>query len=193
MRKIDNYLGVFLLVIATGVGGQLAAAPAGATLAGVTMPDTATVDGKTLVLNGLGVRSEFMVKVYVAGLYVERKSPDADAIIKANTRKRIVLQFLHDVSRDQIVHSFDESFTNNSREAVNRVKPGIASLESVLEAVKPGDQMVFTIVPDKGTTFSLNGHDKVTIADPAFAPVLLSVWLGPKPPTAAVKKGLLGQ
>ena len=48
MRKIDNYLGVFLLVIATGVGGQLAAAPAGATLAGVTMPDTATVDGKTL-------------------------------------------------------------------------------------------------------------------------------------------------
>ena len=46
------------------------AAPA-AELAGVTMPDTDTVEGKTLKLNGLGLRKKMVFKVYVAGLYLE--------------------------------------------------------------------------------------------------------------------------
>jgi chalcone isomerase-like protein len=52
--------------------------------------------------------------------------------------------------------------------------------------------MVFTYVPGTGTTLAINGKDKLTIAGSAFNPVLLSVWLGPKPPTANVKKGMLG-
>jgi hypothetical protein len=53
--------------------------------------------------------------------------------------------------------------------------------------------MVFTYVPGTGSTMSINAQNKVTIADPAFAPVLFSVWLGPKPPNADLKKGMLGQ
>ncbi len=37
-------------------------------LAGVTMPDTEQVGSTKLGLNGLGLRTKFMVKVYVAGL-----------------------------------------------------------------------------------------------------------------------------
>ena len=49
----------------------LLAVPAGAgTLAGVTLPDTAQVAGKDLVLNGLGLRKKFVIKVYVGGLYL---------------------------------------------------------------------------------------------------------------------------
>ena len=64
------------------------------TLADVTLPETMTVGNKTLVLNGMGVRSKFFVKVYVAGLYLEKKSGDASAIIQADAAKRIVLQFI---------------------------------------------------------------------------------------------------
>jgi hypothetical protein len=53
--------------------------------------------------------------------------------------------------------------------------------------------MVFTYVPGTGTTFAINGTQKLTIAGPAFGPVLFSVWLGPKPPNADLKKGMLGQ
>jgi hypothetical protein len=53
--------------------------------------------------------------------------------------------------------------------------------------------MVFTYIPDKGITMAINDKDKLTIANPAFAPVLFSVWLGPKPPNADLKKGILGQ
>ncbi|HEY1965075.1 MAG TPA: chalcone isomerase family protein, partial [Acidobacteriaceae bacterium] len=64
-----------------------------ATLAGVTLPDTAQVGGKTLVLNGLGLRTKMMVKVYVAGLYLEQKSSDPNAIIKADAPKQIIMKF----------------------------------------------------------------------------------------------------
>jgi hypothetical protein len=52
--------------------------------------------------------------------------------------------------------------------------------------------MIFTYVPGTGTTFSVNGADKVTVAGPAFGQLLFSVWLGPKPPNADLKKGILG-
>ncbi len=164
-----------------------------ATLAGVTLPDTEQVGNTNLVLNGLGLRSEFMVKVYVAGLYLEQKSSDPSAIIKADSPNRIVMQFLHGASQSQMADAFKQSFNDNTPEAMKTMKADIDRLLGALEPVKVGDQMVFTYVPGTGTTFAINGKDKLTIAGPAFGPVLLSVWLGPKPPTANVKKGMLGR
>ena len=157
------------------------------------MPDTAQVGSTNLVLNGLGLRTEFMVKVYVAGLYLQQKSSDPSAIIKANSPNRIVMQFLHSASKSQMVNAFKESFNDNSPDAMKAMQPDIDRLYGALDSVKVGDQMVFTYVPGTGTTFAINGQDKLTIAGSAFNPVLLSVWLGPKPPTAAVKKGMLGK
>jgi Chalcone isomerase-like len=164
-----------------------------ASLAGVSLPDTATVGGKSLVLNGLGLRSEFMVKVYVAGLYLEQKSTDPDAIIKAEAPKRIVMHFLHDASQKQMTVAFSESFQDNSPQAGTTMKAEIDKFLGALEPLKVGDEMVFTYLPATGTTVAINSKEKVTISGQAFSQVLLSVWLGPKPPTASLKKGMLGQ
>ena len=164
-----------------------------ATLAGVTLPDTEQVGNTKLVLNGLGVRTKYMVKVYVAGLYLEQKSSDANAIIKADAPKQIVMQFVHGASKGQMTDAFNESFNDNTPDAVKTMKPDIDRLLAAIDAVKVGDKMVFTYVPGTGTTYALNGLDKVTIAGPAFGQVMFSVWLGPKPPTADLKKGMLGQ
>ena len=58
------------LVLTVVLGAATATA---ATKAGVTMPDSVTVETKTLSLNGLGLREAtiFDVDGYVAGLYVE--------------------------------------------------------------------------------------------------------------------------
>jgi len=162
-------------------------------LAGVTLPDTQQLGGKTLVLNGMGIRTKFMVKVYVAGLYLEQKSSDANAIIKADTPKQIVMKFVHGASKSQMTDAFDEGFRNNSPDAVKTMKAQIDQLLNALDAVKTGDEMVFTYVPGTGSSLAINGQNKVTIADPAFGPVLFSVWLGPKPPNEGLKKGMLGQ
>jgi hypothetical protein len=187
MQKSALWFAVVLLVMASIC--ELHAS----TLAGVTLPDTAQLGSTTLVLNGLGLRKKFVVKVYVAGLYLERKSSDCDAIVKAEAPKRIVMQFLHGASKSQMADAFEESFNNNSPDAKQVLKAEIERLLAALEAVKEGDQMVFTYVPAKGTTLAINGKEKLTIAAPAFGPVLMSVWLGPKPPNADLKKGTLGQ
>ena len=164
-----------------------------ASLAGVTLPDTEQAGNAKLVLNGLGLRTEFMVKVYVAGLYLEQKSSDPSAIIKSSGPNKIVMQFLHSASKSQMASAFKDSFNDNTPDAVKAMQPDIDRLLGALEPLNVGDQMVFTYVPGTGTTFAINGKDKLTIAGSAFNPVLLSVWLGPKPPTAATKKGMLGK
>jgi hypothetical protein len=187
MQKFLTPLAVVLVVTLGGL--ELDAA----SLAGVTMPDTQQVAGKTLMLNGLGLRTKYMVKVYVAGLYVEQKSSDASAIIKADAPKRIVLQFVHGASKGQMTDAFNESFSDNTPDAMKTMKPDIDKLLGAIDAVKVGDQMIFTYVPGTGTTYAMNGQDKVTIPGAAFGQVMFSVWLGPKPPTADCKKGMLGQ
>lgn len=164
-----------------------------AELAGVSMPDAVQVGSTRLVLNGLGLRKKFVVKVYVAGLYVAQKSSDPRAIMQTDAPKRIVMHFLHDASKKQMVDAFTDSFNDNAPAAAKAAKSEIDRFLAALEPVKEGDQMLFTFVPGKGTTFALNGTEKLTISSSAFAEALLSVWLGPKPPNADLKKGMLGQ
>ncbi len=188
MRKTAITLAMVVLVVAASMFDLHAGS-----LAGVTLPDTEQVGGTKLVLNGLGLRTKFMVKVYVAGLYLEQKSSDPSAIIKADAPKRIVMKFVHGASKNQMTDAFNESFNDNSPDAVKTMKADIDRLLGALEPVKVGDEMVFTYIPGTGTTFAINGQEKLTIAGPAFGPVLFSVWLGPKPPNADLKKGMLGQ
>src|SRR5215471_3621318 len=127
-----------------------------ASLAGVTMPDTVQVGGKSLVLNGLGLRTKYMVKVYVAGLYLEQKSSDANSIIKADAPKQIVLQFVHSATKSQMTDAFNESFNDNTPDAAKTMKADIDKLLAAIDPVNVGDKMIFTYVPGTGTTYALN-------------------------------------
>ena len=187
MRKIGMFLPVLVFVIAPSL--QLL----GGTLAGVTLPDTVQVGSKTLLLNGLGLRKKYMVKVYVAGLYLEQKSSDPAAILKADTPKRIVMHFVRGVTRNQIVDGFNESFEDNTPDAKQTMKAEIDQFLGAIDSVHDGDEILLTYLPGTGTTVVINSKEKVTISAPAFAPVLFSVWLGPKPPSPDLRAGLLGR
>lgn len=187
MRKISMFLARLVCVI------TLTSQLFGGTLAGVTLPDTVQAGGKTLVLNGLGLRKKYMVKVYVAGLYLEQKSSDPSAILKPDAAKRIVMHFVRGVSKNQIVDAFNESFEDNSPDAKQTMKSEIDQFLSAFDSVKEGDEILLTYIPGTGTTVAFSGKDKLTISAPAFASVLFSVWLGPKPPSSDLKAGLLGR
>jgi Chalcone isomerase-like len=161
-----------------------------ATLADVTLPDTITVNNQTLVLNGLGLRSKMFVKVYVGGLYIEKKTTDPAAIIQADAPKRVVLQFLYDPSRDQMVDAFKEGFEGN---APGKFKAEVERWLAAQEGFKKGEQLVVTYVPGTGTTLAVKGKDKLTIPGLPFAQAVFSVWFGPKPPTGDLKNGMLGK
>jgi hypothetical protein len=180
--------GLILLLLVTAVTNLSAG-----TLAGVTLPETVQAGSTSLQLNGMGLRTKFMVKVYVAGLYLPQKSSDANAILKADTPKRIVMHFVRDVSKNQLTDGFAESFHNNTPEAEKALKSDIDRLFAALSPVKDGEEITFNYLPEKGTSVVQAGTEKLTIAGSAFAEMLFSVWLGPKPPNPVLKKGLLGQ
>ena len=186
MHRTSILLSV-LLVVAASISDLRAG-----TLAGVTLPDTAQAGTRTLVLNGIGLRTKFFVKVYVGGLYLEQKSSDAAAILKTDVPKRVVMHFVRNVSKNQITDGFNESFENNTPDAKKTLKAEIDQFLGALESVNDGDEVVITYLPGTGTTVTVKGKEKVTISTPIFAEVIFSVWLGPKPPNPDLKKGLLG-
>ena len=74
----------------------LALSPAhAASLAGVTLADTATVGGQPVVLNGMGLREKYFLDIYVGGLYVPAKTASAAAILAADSPRRMVMHFLY--------------------------------------------------------------------------------------------------
>jgi len=174
----------------------LAAPVAAGTLEGVTMTDTVQVDDSTLVLNGMGMRIKKVafvkVKVYVAGLYLPAKSGDAAAILATDAPKRLVMHFLYkEVSRDKLVEAWNDGFAANAKGVA--LGDRLATFNSMWADMKTGDEAVLTYVPGTGTSVVIKGESKGVIPGADFAKAMFSVWLGPEPPNAELKAGLLGK
>jgi len=159
-------------------------------LAGVTFPDTLAVGGKTLVLNGLGLRKKAIFKVYVGALYLESPSRDAAAILAADQAKAIRIRFLRDLTVDQIVGAFREGFEANATDRAAQ-QATFERMLALVPAVKEGDTLAFTYGPGRGTTLAIDDRELGTFPGKGFADAVLSIWLGPKPPTEDLKAGLL--
>lgn len=183
----------FAIALAT----LLAVAPfaSAAERAGIRMPDTVDVGGKTLTLNGIGLREATALKidVYVAGLYLENVSSNAQKILASNETKVIVLRFKRDVGHDDIVKAWREGFEKNATVPLARIQPLIGQLDTMMPSFNKGDMLVFTLVPGQGVAVDINGKRKGVLGDDDFARSLLSIWLGAKPPTTSLKTGMLGK
>jgi hypothetical protein len=162
---------------------------------GVTMPDSITVSGKALVLNGMGTREATVLKidVYVGGLYVEAKSQDGGAIAASPGAKRLVLKFVRDVDRDKITSAWREGFEKNAPGGTAALTDRINRLNGWMTNVSKGQHLTFTYAKDKGVEVNVNGAVKGIIEGDDFARAFFLIWLGPNPPNSGLKKGLLGK
>src|SRR5262245_54243407 len=160
-------------------------------LAGVTLPDTLQAGEKTLKLNGLGLRQKAIFKVYVGALYLEVPSKDAGAILASDQSKAIRMHFLRDLSKAQLVEAYQEGFEANAKDKATQ-QATFAKMLALVPDVKEGDTMTFTYVPGKGTTRQVGDKELGVFAGKEFAEAVFSIWLGPKPPSEGLKKGMLG-
>ncbi len=160
----------------------------------VNFPDQTVVDGSPLALNGLGLRQATMlrVNVYVAALYVSKPSTDPGAILAAPPPKRLILHFVRAVGRSDLNKAWDEGFEANAKGQITALKDRIEKLKTLMADVKADEQLSFTHKPGKGVTVDIGGASKGTIEGDDFAKAFLSIWLGPNPPNADLKAGLLG-
>jgi hypothetical protein len=162
-----------------------------ASLSSVTLPDTATVGGQSLVLNGLGLREKYFIDVYVGGLYLPAKTTDASKAINDDVPKRIVMAFIYShVTKDQLCETYDEGVAKLSDGAT--LKPKFDALCGYMGDVVAGDQIVLDYVPGSGTSVSVKGAAKGTIEGADFMRGLWTIYLGASPPTEKLKRGMLG-
>jgi hypothetical protein len=166
-----------------------------ATVKGVEFPDAATIGGKECRLNGVGVRTKFVVSVYLGALYLATPSADAAAAMAADEPKRTVMHFLHSkVEAEKIREAWREGFENNAGAALPGLKDRLERFAGWFgEDLLKGEQIVLTYVPGQGTEVAVKGSVRGVIEGADFMQALWSVWLGVKPVDAGLKKGMLGK
>jgi hypothetical protein len=182
-----------LMLAAAALCAAVPSRPAAAReLAGVTMPETLSVGDKTIKLNGLGLRKKVMFKVYVGGLYLETPSKDAAAILASDQARAVRMTFLRDVDKGKMKDAFVEGFEANAKEKATAQKAAVEKLYELIPDMKEGQTLSFSYLPGKGTTVSHGDKALGLIEGKEFAEALFALWLGPKPPSEDLKKGMLG-
>ena len=118
--------------------------------------------------------------------------PNGATGIAADEPKKIVMHFIYkEVTKEQVAETFGEAMAKSSTVAAQ--KSNFEKVESWLpSALHSGDEMTFEYVPGTGTTFKINSSTKGTIAGTDFMKAVWTIYLGSNPPTADLKKGMLG-
>ena len=163
---------------------------------GIKIDETAQVGSSNLVLNGAGLRTKMMFKVYAGALYLAQKQTDANAVINDHGNKRIAMHFLRDVSSEQLLEGMNEGFAdNNTQSEMTSIDAQMKLFQKMMTSakeVKEGDVILLDCT-SAGTQVSLNGRLLGKIDGELFNQALLRVWLGSHAVDTNLKKALLGQ
>jgi hypothetical protein len=165
---------------------------------GYKFEDTAKVAGKDLKLNGAGMRTKFVIKVYAAGLYLPEKKTNVADILKQEGPRRVTLQMARDISSDDFGKAFMDGLNENMDKAEKqRIVAQIGKMGELFASVdglKKGDVLHLDWIPGTGTQCELNGKKLgEPIPDVNFYNAILRIWLGDKPVDRSLKPALLGE
>ena len=173
----------------------LTAVPAANTaeIDGVAFPASRQVAGRTLILNGTALRtySPLRVHIYVAALYLEQRSANAEQVLNSDQIKLVQFVFSRDIDAVDAQKSWQNGLDRNCQ-APCRLEPrDVAQFLAAVPAVHRGESgsLLFTRA---GLEISTDGRFVGRITDPVFSRVVLSTFIGPRSLVPAVRAGLLG-
>jgi hypothetical protein len=169
-----------------------------AEVAGVKLEDKAQVAGKELVLSGAGLRTKTVFKIYVLGIYLNKKETTPAGVYNAPGPKRAQLTMLRDLSGDEFGSAFLAGINKNlDKEEKAKLVNQLLKLGEVFEKIaglKKGDVVHADWVPGTGTTITVNGKAVIEpLPDQLFYNAILRIWYGDKPAEVALRAALLGE
>ena len=176
----------------------LAPASHSAEVAGIAFDEQVKLGDVPLVLNGAGVRSKFMFKVYALGLYLPRKASDSSQAIAQPGPKRIRIVTLRDVGAEMFLEGLTKGIEKNHSAAELaalkvRLEAFSATLKGLGELAK-GSVVTLDLLPGGATQLSANGAPLgKAIAGEDFYQALLKIWLGGNPAQDSLKAEMLGR
>jgi len=168
-----------------------------AEVAGIKFDDSAKVAGKDLKLNGLGLRTKIVFKVYAAGLYLPEKSKNVAEIMKQEGPRRVTLVMMRDVSSEDFGAAYMKGLNDNvdmaEKSKIVTQLSKVGEMFASMQGLKKGDVLTLDWVPGAGSVYTLNGK-KIgeTIPELDYYNAMLRIWLGDKPVDSSLKAALLG-
>ena len=189
MQRVSRYAFVLLASVCLMANAQAR------TLGGVTLPDSYPVAGRTLTLNGMGVRNfSFLgIRIYVAGLYLTQPNHDAKAILASPEPKVGLLQLLHAGSKAEVEKEYREGERLNCGDGgcPPTDQTDFERMVAAAPAVAVGDTSTYVFTE---TGFQVLSNNKVigVYANKDLAFRMLSGFIGARPPTPELRNGLHG-
>jgi hypothetical protein len=164
-------------------------------IGGIEIPTKVNFNETNLELNGAGVRSKYMMDMYVGGLYLTAKNDNG--IIVMNDDKTMAIK-LHIVSSlittKKMVDAVDEGFKKSTKGKQADLKTEIDKFKAVFNPeIKENDIYDFVYIPEKGTVVYKNSKPTVTIKGLEFKKALFGIWLCSEPADTGLKAAMLGK
>jgi hypothetical protein len=180
MRERTTRQGWFAAAALAALAALVAGADAAgaATYRGVAFPDEVTIGGRECRFNGAGVRTKFLMKIYLGALYLATPTRDAAAAIATDEPKRMVMHFVYSrVEPAKVREALLDGLRNNAGALLPQVRERVDRVLSwVDEDAREGDEVVFTYVPGEGTELTVKGRVRGVVAGADFMQALWSVW-----------------
>lgn len=164
-------------------------------VADVEIPDQLDAEGVQLTLNGAGVRTKWMMDVYVGGLYLPKASNNAATIMSADEPMAIKLHIISGmITSDKMKDAVLEGFQNATKGNVAPIQQHIDRFISVFdEEIKKGDVFDLVYTPGKGVGIYKNNKFQSTVDGGLnFKQALFGIWLSDKPAQEKLKQAMLG-
>jgi hypothetical protein len=164
-----------------------------AEMAGVSMSDSSSIEGTQLVLNGIGLRTYSIlgVHIYVAGLYLQTPSHDANEILRSSERKMLQIHFLHDVDVSDARNAWRTGLLENCASPCKLSPDTVARFLAALQPIHSGEDVTLLFGHDGLTAFD-DGHLIGRVPDLVFSEAMLASFIGLHPATTRLKQELLG-
>lgn len=185
-QSIRQLLIIALCILSANVSAKV--------LSGVTIPDAyQPATGPALTLQGASIRSKFVMDIYAASFYSQTNMSTAEEALAADELKAMRLNMIYPKLaskkfRDAWVSSIK---ANNSKTTVQAHETAIYQFVGLFnQDLKKGDDIILES-SSSGVRVILNQKLLAEIEDPELFNLLLSTWLGPKPPSNAFKQQIL--
>lgn len=147
-----------------------------------------------LSLNGLSTFTQLRNEYYIGGLYLEGLNPDAESILYSDGKMRMQLRITIDKwPPRRFARQWNQLILiNNEQDALNKFSDQILSfIDMPKKDLMAGDIITIDRDPEQGTSVYLNDKKVIDEKDNEFFSILLSTWIGNRPPSSDFKNSLL--
>lgn len=185
-------------LLLAGLTGSSYAASAPTVISGVPFESELMTRGTRLQLNGAGLRTSVMFKVYAGGLYLPKKASTLSEVTSQPGIKRWHVVFLRDFDGNdlgkQFIKAMEKGATKAEFIAMIPTFARIGEMFSQKKRMTAGESYTLEWVPNEGTYVYFNGKLASTdpLKDTVFFGVYMRLLLGDSPADASLKARVLG-